>query len=291
MQELSSPSSRSARIATVALVLMLALSSFDVAAAIDIHAAIRAGDTEAVQAAAKDGAELNRPDGWGRTPLIIALQQGNHEWTPEDSTRAPDVIIVEDDPAFCDILEYALRQEGYTFLPLSRAVAGLRGQPPLPDKAVAITVDDGHRSVYTELLPILRREHLPVALFIYPSAISNASYAMTWEQLAELQATGLVEIHSHTYWHPNFHTEKKRLAPEAYAAFVEELGSIHEGEVSEEELAKHAAFVDELEKTALIGSAMGLAGAVAGWLGVQALACAGATGQSTVLYCPSRLRG
>ena len=76
MQKLSSPSSRSARIATVALVLMLALSSFNVAAAIDIHAAIRAGDTEAVQAAAKDGAELDRPDGWGRTPLIIALQQG-----------------------------------------------------------------------------------------------------------------------------------------------------------------------------------------------------------------------
>lgn len=45
----------------------------------------------------------------------IALEQGNHEWTPEDSTRAPDVIIVEDDPAFCDILEYALGQEGYTF--------------------------------------------------------------------------------------------------------------------------------------------------------------------------------
>jgi len=45
----------------------------------------------------------------------IALGQGNHEWTPEDSTRAPDVIIVEDDPAFSDILEYALGQEGYTY--------------------------------------------------------------------------------------------------------------------------------------------------------------------------------
>jgi DNA-binding response OmpR family regulator/HPt (histidine-containing phosphotransfer) domain-containing protein len=45
----------------------------------------------------------------------IALEQGHHEWTPADSTRAPDVIIVEDDPAFCDILEYALGQEGYTY--------------------------------------------------------------------------------------------------------------------------------------------------------------------------------
>ncbi|MBK7474058.1 MAG: ankyrin repeat domain-containing protein [Betaproteobacteria bacterium] len=46
------------------------------AAATDIHGAIRAGDVEAVRAAASDNSELNRPDNWGRTPLIVALQQG-----------------------------------------------------------------------------------------------------------------------------------------------------------------------------------------------------------------------
>lgn len=46
-----------------------------------------------------------------------ALAQGakTHVWTREDSTRAPDVIIVEDDPAFSDLIEYALHQEGYSF--------------------------------------------------------------------------------------------------------------------------------------------------------------------------------
>jgi len=38
-----------------------------------------------------------------------------HAWTRDDSTRAPDVIIVEDDEALSDLLEYALRQEGYTY--------------------------------------------------------------------------------------------------------------------------------------------------------------------------------
>jgi peptidoglycan/xylan/chitin deacetylase (PgdA/CDA1 family) len=113
-----------------------------------------------------------------------------------------------------------LRQEGYRIVPLAEVVAGLAGKAPLPPKAVAITVDDGHRSVYSELLPIIRREHLPVTLFIYPSAISHASYAMTWEQLRELLATGLVQVQSHTYWHPNFDVEKRRLAPEAYRRFV-----------------------------------------------------------------------
>ena len=113
-----------------------------------------------------------------------------------------------------------LRQDGYSIVPLSGAVAGLEGRSALPARTVAITIDDGHCSVYHDLLPVIRRERLPVALFIYPSAISNASYAMTWEQLDEMLETGLVEIHSHTLWHPNFHTEKKRLGEDEYRQFV-----------------------------------------------------------------------
>lgn len=113
-----------------------------------------------------------------------------------------------------------LRAEGYAILPLADVVAGLRGQAPLPPKSLAITVDDGHRTVHSDLLPIIRRERLPVTLFIYPSAISNADYAMTWAQISDLLATGTVSVQSHTYWHPNFHIERRRLAPDDYRAFV-----------------------------------------------------------------------
>ncbi len=113
-----------------------------------------------------------------------------------------------------------LKSEGYQFVALDDVIDGLQERRPLPDKAVALTIDDGHVTVYTEVLPIIRREHLPVTLFIYPSAISNASYAMTWEQLKELKDTGYVTIQSHTYWHPNFKTERKRLDDTAYAKLV-----------------------------------------------------------------------
>lgn len=43
---------------------------------------------------------------------------------------------------------------------------------------------------------------------------------MLWEQLAELRATGLFDIESHSYWHPNFHIEKRRLPADEYARFV-----------------------------------------------------------------------
>jgi peptidoglycan/xylan/chitin deacetylase (PgdA/CDA1 family) len=95
--------------------------------------------------------------------------------------------------------------------------------PPL-ERSVVIVADDGHRSVYSDLFPLMKRYNIPVTLFIYPSAISNpyAPYAMSWEQLAEMKASGLADIQSHTFWHPNFNTEKKRLAPAAYEKFVQE---------------------------------------------------------------------
>jgi Polysaccharide deacetylase len=117
-------------------------------------------------------------------------------------------------------VEY-LKQHGHQVVPLRTVVSHLQGKGPAPPpRAVVITVDDGHASVFTEMLPIVREYQLPVTLFIYPSAISNASYAMKWEQLAELHRTGLFDIQSHTYWHPNFKTEKRRLSPEAFQSFV-----------------------------------------------------------------------
>lgn len=115
-----------------------------------------------------------------------------------------------------------LRARGYRTVPLREVLAWLRDpSAALPPRAVALTADDGHRSVYEVLLPIARREHLPVTLFIYPSAISNATYAMTWPQLRELHASGLFDVQSHTYWHPNFNVERRQRTPPDYRAFVD----------------------------------------------------------------------
>jgi len=118
-------------------------------------------------------------------------------------------------------LQY-MREHGYHFIPLARYVAYKMGKAsPPPPRSVIITMDDGHESVYTRALPLIEKYRIPVTLFIYPSAISNASYAMTWKQLRTLKATGLFDIQSHTYWHPNFKIEKRRLTPAQYNKFVD----------------------------------------------------------------------
>ncbi len=112
-----------------------------------------------------------------------------------------------------------LKDNGYTVIPMRTLVNYLLGQgPPPAPKSVVLCADDGHKSVYTDMLPIVKKYNYPVTLFLYPSCISNpkAPYAMTWEQIAELQKTGLFDMQGHTYWHPNFKKDKKKLKPEEY---------------------------------------------------------------------------
>ena len=125
-------------------------------------------------------------------------------------------------PVFEAQLQY-LHDHGFTVIPLRSLIDYRLGKAPAPPpRSVVITFDDGHRSVYETALPLIRKYRMPVTLFIYPSAISNshAPYAMSWEQLGELVDTGLFDVQSHTYWHPNFKKEKQRLAPAEYEKLV-----------------------------------------------------------------------
>jgi peptidoglycan/xylan/chitin deacetylase (PgdA/CDA1 family) len=72
-----------------------------------------------------------------------------------------------------------LRAHGYRIVPLADLVTALSPGHGQPGKLIAITVDDGHRSVFSALFPAVQRLNVPVTLFIYPSAINNAPYALT----------------------------------------------------------------------------------------------------------------
>jgi peptidoglycan/xylan/chitin deacetylase (PgdA/CDA1 family) len=85
---------------------------------------------------------------------------------------------------------------------------------------VVIVEDDAHKSVYSDMFPLAKKYNIPVTIFVYPSAISNAKYALTWDQLRTLKKSGLFDIQSHTFWHPNFKKDKKRLPPAEFEKFV-----------------------------------------------------------------------
>jgi peptidoglycan/xylan/chitin deacetylase (PgdA/CDA1 family) len=110
---------------------------------------------------------------------------------------------------------------GGTVLPLDALVDRLLGRrASLPPRAVVLTADDGHRSQFEAMAPLLRHRRWPATLFVYPSAISNASYAMQWDQLRELVADGLFTVQSHTFWHPNLVRDRQHMAPAAFEAMA-----------------------------------------------------------------------
>lgn len=97
-----------------------------------------------------------------------------------------------------------LKRGRYRVLPLPRIVAALRGGKPLPPRAVAITIDDAYRSVYTQAWPRLRAAGFPFTVFVATGAVDRGFRAMmTWEQLGQMAAGGGVTLGNHTAGHPH----------------------------------------------------------------------------------------
>ncbi|MGA2794571.1 MAG: polysaccharide deacetylase family protein [Roseiarcus sp.] len=122
-------------------------------------------------------------------------------------------------PAFEEQLAW-LAEHHYAVVRLGSVVDALRGGRELEPQSVAITVDDGRRSQYTEMFPIIQRYHVPVTLFVYTDAISVEPDALTWEEIGEMLKSGLVDVQSHTCSHPFFEKERARRSAADYEAFV-----------------------------------------------------------------------
>ena len=93
----------------------------------------------------------------------------------------------------------------YTVLPLIEIVDKLQSGEPLPDRAVAITVDDAFISVYEEAFPRFMQMGFPFTLFVATRSIDAGlrGYA-SWDQIREMQAAG-VDIGSQSHTHPHLH--------------------------------------------------------------------------------------
>jgi peptidoglycan/xylan/chitin deacetylase (PgdA/CDA1 family) len=75
------------------------------------------------------------------------------------------------------------------------------------DGGVVVTVDDGYRDFHDTVLPLLVRYRVPVVLYqatglvVGESSAPDRPGALTWSQLAEAVATGLVTVGAHTHGH------------------------------------------------------------------------------------------
>lgn len=106
-----------------------------------------------------------------------------------------------------------LHARGYHVISLQQLIEARSGRTKLPDHAVLLTFDDGLQSVYSEVYPLLEAYHYHAVVAVVGAWIdlpaskkvdygyrqfTRADFA-TWPELREMQASGLVEIASHTW--------------------------------------------------------------------------------------------
>ncbi len=117
---------------------------------------------------------------------------------------------------------------GYHVLPLLDIIASFERGESLPDRAVAITIDDAFLSVYTEAWPRLKAAGLPFTLFVATDPVDNQTPGyMTWDHLRELVAGGVTIGHhtlSHRRMHENSREQNEAEIRAANARFAAELG-------------------------------------------------------------------
>jgi poly-beta-1,6-N-acetyl-D-glucosamine N-deacetylase len=79
----------------------------------------------------------------------------------------------------------------FSVLPLSEIVEALKQNKPLPDKTIAITIDDAYLSVYKEAYPRLKAKGYPFTVFVATGVVDQGIPAyMEWQQMEEMQKHG-----------------------------------------------------------------------------------------------------
>ncbi|SCZ54597.1 Polysaccharide deacetylase [Thiohalomonas denitrificans] len=106
-----------------------------------------------------------------------------------DDSRYPSTNVRQED--FGAQLDY-LEREGFRIWPLERIVRHLKTGMPIPERTIAITFDDAYHSVYENAWPQLRERDWPFTVFVSTHGVDQGlSDIMDWEQMREMQATGV----------------------------------------------------------------------------------------------------
>src|SRR5258708_6536174 len=93
-----------------------------------------------------------------------------------------------------------LNKAGYTTITALDLVNALRNHTGLPPKSILVTLDDGYDDLYTNAYPILKKYNIKASLLIPSGLINNPGYS-TWDQLREMQGSGLIYFIDHTWSH------------------------------------------------------------------------------------------
>jgi len=93
------------------------------------------------------------------------------------------------------------KKHNYKVVPLKTILDKLSKKEPIPNKWIALTIDDAYKSFYNHGLEVFKKYNYPFSLYVYVEASTNGfGDFMNWKQLKETSKYG--EIGLHSYSHP-----------------------------------------------------------------------------------------
>ncbi|TGM03769.1 polysaccharide deacetylase family protein [Leptospira barantonii] len=107
-----------------------------------------------------------------------------------------------------------LKAAGYKTVRLDQFYDYINGKKPsdFPEKPILLTFDDGSKTHLEVLVPLLKKYGFTASIFIYPSIISSGKkYYLTWDQLRSALDSGVLDLGSHTLYHPKLPTMSRAL--------------------------------------------------------------------------------
>ena len=93
-----------------------------------------------------------------------------------------------------------LKKNGYKVISLDELVEGIKSNKIFNNQTVVITFDDGWKNNYTYALPILKKYHFPVTIFLAANEINNKEDFLTWDEVRTMQKDG-ISFGAHTKNH------------------------------------------------------------------------------------------
>ncbi len=101
-----------------------------------------------------------------------------------------------------------LSENNYNTITMSQLIDYVYNGTALPQNPIILSFDDGSISIYKNVFPLLKKYNSKIVLYIVGKSTDdyskvsddNINYAViTWDEVSEMDKSGLVEIQNHTY--------------------------------------------------------------------------------------------
>ncbi|HSM09732.1 MAG TPA: polysaccharide deacetylase family protein, partial [Gemmatimonadota bacterium] len=150
----------------------------------------------------------------GRYPSFVYGRE------PRDGELPPIFTFHATTAQILEPMLVGLARAGYRGLTCDEYLTAVRGEQGVDaSKAVMLTFDDGHASVWSVVRPLLERYDMRAVVYLIPGRIQDGPESddaaggdrslCTWPQIVEMHETGRIDFQSHTLLHHRVFTDAR----------------------------------------------------------------------------------